>query len=882
LHLSYLTERRVPQEPHKQPSPYQRDWYAKPYSVVPSGTGQDTSGIPRHSFASHPRYLIPTKDSPTGAEKVPTHYYMASDGRYYPTSFSRMDDPVTEAGKYQSAPLRSISPVVKVGIPHSKPPRTTSPVTTIEALRLKRPRTASPVTQPAYATPISSSSGPDGHSRISTGSVYGKHGATGTKLDPVGYYLASDYSLQTLQQRRIDSPKSKEIIQTKSPQPAGPVTEGAMVRPKRPRTDDSAAILGKLQPKPDDLGMFKFRDWGLGDARQPSASERLHTAVGCLPPTLGRAYQQLSHPDSLRLLKIFPGEESHPVRCRLETFRLRDSPPKYDALSYAWGASTKQRKIFCGNHMMNVTDNLHDALERLRYQGPGHTRLIWVDAICIDQSNDRERGHQVRLMRDIYRSAKEVVIWLGNDPKGHAIPAFSVVCAIANGHLQSKGSRIEASFTRPESDCTKLPWKSGTPPPESWLWHSVARLYDCDWNWRLWCVQEVAVATGATAIWGNAAIPWKWIGLAAARIRTNNWDVLLRYHLGGVYNAYLVYRISSHATDLPRLSLSFFELLGLTRQFEATRPEDRIFGLLGLPTNDSDPESGESFMTPNYTISYPEVYKCLALKVIENSKNLDILSSVQHGEELDINFPSWIPQWDRVFTQNIAFATCVASSTGFNACFGIGLDPGSPYCCRPIRKEDLAKNMEGVNEGFLKLQGFKLDVISSLVKENGSAGRSTNNILNRYSFDFLWGQMRESQERLVSTLTAGKDWYGMRLGDLSQPLADFRNALHKHNSSARLSLRPTLTGDAEKFMQAASNVCRGRRMFKTGQYPIGLGPAATRVGDVVCVLFGCQVPFILRPENDHYRLVGECYVYELMDGIGLLERGLEKTWFDIY
>jgi hypothetical protein len=43
-----------------------------------------------------------------------------------------------------------------------------------------------------------------------------------------------------------------------------------------------------------------------------------------------------------------------------------------------------------------------------------------------------------------------------------------------------------------------------------------------------------------------------------------------------------------------------------------------------------------------------------------------------------------------------------------------------------------------------------------------------------------------------------------------------------------------------------------------------------------------DIVVILRSEDDHYRLVGECYVYELMDGKGLLDRGLEEIWFDIY
>ena len=86
--------------------------------------------------------------------------------------------------------------------------------------------------------------------------------------------------------------------------------------------------------------------------------------------------------------------------------------PTYEALSYCWGDPSDKIPIECnGSGGLAITKNLHSAL--LRLQLPNQLRLIWADAICINQEDTEERGSQVRLMKDIYRFASSVVVWLG-------------------------------------------------------------------------------------------------------------------------------------------------------------------------------------------------------------------------------------------------------------------------------------------------------------------------------------------------------------------------------------------------------------------------------------------------------------------------------------
>jgi hypothetical protein len=123
-------------------------------------------------------------------------------------------------------------------------------------------------------------------------------------------------------------------------------------------------------------------------------------------------------PDSIRLLRLRPyGNESverTEIQCELVEYTLQD-PGKgtdlYEALSYTWGGSNKPRSISINKQNLAVTENLHAALLRLRDRS--FERILWIDAICIDQDNLEEKSQQVQLMAKIYSKASHVLVWLG-------------------------------------------------------------------------------------------------------------------------------------------------------------------------------------------------------------------------------------------------------------------------------------------------------------------------------------------------------------------------------------------------------------------------------------------------------------------------------------
>jgi hypothetical protein len=124
-------------------------------------------------------------------------------------------------------------------------------------------------------------------------------------------------------------------------------------------------------------------------------------------------YQPLDQTkNEIRLLKILPirrvdGKEYDTVECSLFVISL-DSSTEYDALSYTWGDASNLREISLDGQPFKVTPNLEDALWHL--QSHDRVKIFWIDALCINQNDDRERSAQVGKMRTIYERAKNVAI----------------------------------------------------------------------------------------------------------------------------------------------------------------------------------------------------------------------------------------------------------------------------------------------------------------------------------------------------------------------------------------------------------------------------------------------------------------------------------------
>jgi hypothetical protein len=116
---------------------------------------------------------------------------------------------------------------------------------------------------------------------------------------------------------------------------------------------------------------------------------------------------------AVRLLRLLRGFFEDDIRCELFDGQINQSEQgvPYEALSYTWGSTAKYAEITLYGRKVHVTSNLYMALLHLRYED--EDRILWIDAICINQNDDREKTHQVQQMGRIYKEAEKVIIWLG-------------------------------------------------------------------------------------------------------------------------------------------------------------------------------------------------------------------------------------------------------------------------------------------------------------------------------------------------------------------------------------------------------------------------------------------------------------------------------------
>lgn len=129
-----------------------------------------------------------------------------------------------------------------------------------------------------------------------------------------------------------------------------------------------------------------------------SQTERVyhqHVDIFHPPPGDWERYRYTPLPNAVftvRLMQLEPGDGDE-IHCKLRNVHLGDARVQYEALSYTWGSQIFQRFLLCEGKVLPVTQNLYDALKRLRQ--PDRPTMLWVDAVCINQEDTQERSHQV-------------------------------------------------------------------------------------------------------------------------------------------------------------------------------------------------------------------------------------------------------------------------------------------------------------------------------------------------------------------------------------------------------------------------------------------------------------------------------------------------------
>ena len=164
------------------------------------------------------------------------------------------------------------------------------------------------------------------------------------------------------------------------------------------------------------------------------------------PPTPFK-YERLGSTE-IRLLRLQPYSLAKRLSGSLETIRLQNdngsASSPFEALSYFWGDEAADRTFLLNNTPFSIKPNLQGALREL-CKGKVE-RLLWVDAICINQADINERNEQVRMMSSIYRQATRVVIWMGPRSTGGKSVATEAIEDFAKRQRRGDDSQQLSTF----------------------------------------------------------------------------------------------------------------------------------------------------------------------------------------------------------------------------------------------------------------------------------------------------------------------------------------------------------------------------------------------------------------------------------------------------
>ena len=369
----------------------------------------------------------------------------------------------------------------------------------------------------------------------------------------------------------------------------------------------------------------------------------------------------------IRLLVLRPGNIGDTIQCRFHVLRLSDpDAERYEALSYYWGTELADREIRIEDLDPNnnksrskewreylkavrpkrffIRPNLHKALMHLR--DTQRDIVLWVDALCINQEDEKEKTMQVQQMARFYSKADRVLVWLG--PSVLTPPNREKECEDAIDFI---GEILNlASFDAKVKD-------EESPPK----WAALVELMRCDWFSRRWVIQEIVHASDAVVCYNNKEIHWKDFTDAVATFLTKFDSIKQLFlhsrefghnveHLGDVQAlgaAILIdvvannfRRLSKARDDLERLS-SLEALVFRLPHFEASDPRDTVYALLSIckeehsldghlsPTSSSLPVSDSTppqiKLKPDYGKGFVEVCRDFTEYCVSTSRSIDII-----------------------------------------------------------------------------------------------------------------------------------------------------------------------------------------------------------------------------------------------------------------
>lgn len=565
------------------------------------------------------------------------------------------------------------------------------------------------------------------------------------------------------------------------------------------------------------------------------------------PATISEEYQPLDPTSrNIRLLELLPGKWTDELSCRMFVVSL-DDDPYYEALSYVWGEPDLCRPIWINGSPRSITRSLDRALRRLRQ--PNRARVMWIDALCINQSNVEERSHQVNMMGTIFSRTAEALLFLADYEEGQLLPDSGLSERSDDALTLNDVLRAVGLLFRLSND-DHLTHSDAEAHSDSYTMdlQSLEKIIDLPWWSRIWTVQEAVLPPKITVCFGSITVSWSLFSNANLNMLKHHntcCRFALRRALGRFHSKVFPLIVLRDPRDMGPTLLLY--CLHDFRYRRASDPRDKVFALLGLGPNNMG-----TYIDADYSLTTPQLYKNLVTNLIESTNDLlPLLRKYELGRRSDL--PSWAPDWSAEVDMWPEYeADHIIAYSSFNASNGT------------------TAIIYSAIESVLSLSGLAVDQVTMLGCCLEKPSRGAVEMAQKQ-----WEELLD-YESIKSRQYVGGGTYE----DAFWRLLVYDIATYRDGSSQRLWGRRTVPGDYETFLRqfwmssrlgfSFDRVFLGR-FFITNKGYIGIGSRDTKIGDWIYVLHGGKVPFILRPVqykrvSRSFQYIGHAYVHGIMDG----------------
>ncbi|KAF2132034.1 HET-domain-containing protein [Dothidotthia symphoricarpi CBS 119687] len=562
-------------------------------------------------------------------------------------------------------------------------------------------------------------------------------------------------------------------------------------------------------------------------------------------------------------------------------------PMWYTALSYTWGAPVFDQTIHLRHGNLKITSSLASALHHLRTTE--HSVFLWIDQICINQTDRQEKEQQIPLMGLIYTHATNTVIWLGDGEDFDPTLAFDVMETVYSRLQMTDGDITPNDFER-----------LFFPPALDRSWWEIRQFLRTPWFSRLWTIQEAILSRKLYVKWGKAEADWEDIAAWCFQLQESGvlkW-LVENNALDCEYPTTSVAKSRTPSAGSVIISLQSerlhfkthgpTHLMGIlvsTRYADATNLKDKIYGVLGMAITDILPDYSDD-------VTSREIYHQASLSTLHMNL-LESLSCVDHEVPLQ---PSWVPDWSmpRV-TETLGYFTKTWALYDAGGKF----KNGERFYNKLSYKVDVSEDKKRIT-----LSGKIVDSIATLgcVSQNPILGIDEPRTENQEWASYIKLITPKYQEKgypkpkisiydaFWQTLLAGRDGSGtaspsaehsevfslildsttgMMPSMPGQSYSPRRQEGHFTLNNLRTRKPAKILEDLRIAFRAALKM---RRFAITSKGYFALVPRGAQEGDEIVVFDKGAVPFVVRKTmstvdgNVGYELLGEAYVHGIMQG----------------